>query len=69
MENVYVHQKPLPLTFTSLIFVNRKKNNSCSRLNLTSVAYLWRRDQAELMDEMIECELYAILIKVASIGK
>lgn len=38
----------------------------CSRLNLISLAYLWRRDQAELLQEMIDCQLDAILIKVSS---
>lgn len=36
----------------------------CTRLNLTSLAYLWRRDQAELLQEMIDCQLDAIIIKV-----
>lgn len=40
----------------------------CSRLNLISLAYLWRRDQAELLQEMIDCQLEAIVIKVASLG-
>ncbi|CRK99013.1 CLUMA_CG012131, isoform A [Clunio marinus] len=42
--------------------------NVCSRLNLTSLAYLWRRDQGELLQEMIDCQLEAIIIKVASLG-
>jgi len=41
---------------------------SCSRLNLTSLAYLWRRDQQELLAEMITCDLKAIVIKVAALG-
>ncbi|CAG8586228.1 1334_t:CDS:10 [Paraglomus brasilianum] len=40
----------------------------CDRLGLTSLAYLWRRDQKELLDEMIELGLEAVLIKVAAIG-
>lgn len=39
--------------------------NVCSRLNLVSLAYLWRRDQTELLQEMIECQVHAILIKVS----
>lgn len=41
---------------------------SCMRLNLVSLAYLWRRDQTELLQEMIDCQVYGILIKVASLG-
>ena len=41
---------------------------SCSRLGLTSLAYLWRRDQKDLLDEMIQCDVKAILIKVATLG-
>lgn len=40
----------------------------CSRLGLTSLGYLWRREQEELLDEMIESGIDAILVKVASIG-
>ncbi|XP_033734747.1 diphthine--ammonia ligase-like isoform X2 [Pecten maximus] len=42
--------------------------NVCQRLGLTSLAYLWRRDQAELLNEMIGCGVTAVLIKVASLG-
>ncbi|ABN65776.2 adenine nucleotide alpha hydrolase [Scheffersomyces stipitis CBS 6054] len=42
--------------------------NVCGRLNLTSLAYLWQRDQYELMQEMIRYQLDARLIKVAAIG-
>ncbi|CAH2013707.1 unnamed protein product [Acanthoscelides obtectus] len=42
--------------------------NVCIRLGLTPLAYLWQRDQEELLDEMIRCEVDAILIKVASLG-
>ena len=40
----------------------------CSRLGLTCLAYLWRRDQKELLAEMISCHVDAIIIKVAAIG-
>lgn len=42
--------------------------NVCIRLGLTPLAYLWQRDQAELLDEMIKCEVDAIIIKVAALG-
>ncbi|RIB30493.1 hypothetical protein C2G38_2130959 [Gigaspora rosea] len=42
--------------------------NVCSRLGLTPLAYLWRRNQKELLSEMIDAGINAILIKVAAIG-
>ena len=41
----------------------------CGRLGLTSLAYLWRRNQEELLNEIIKCDVRAILIKVAALGK
>ncbi|TFY59943.1 hypothetical protein EVJ58_g5455 [Rhodofomes roseus] len=40
----------------------------CRRLSLTPLCYLWQRDQAELLSEMIEAGMEAVLIKVAGIG-
>lgn len=40
----------------------------CSRLGLTSLAYLWQRDQGELMNEMCQSDMDARIIKVAAIG-
>lgn len=40
----------------------------CSRLGLTSLAYLWQRDQAELLRDMLASEVDAILVKTASFG-
>ncbi|KAI8586628.1 meiotically up-regulated 71 protein [Geranomyces variabilis] len=42
--------------------------NVCARLGLTSLAYMWRREQDELMQEMVSVGLDAVLIKVASLG-
>ncbi|KAI4462631.1 hypothetical protein MML48_4g00020204 [Holotrichia oblita] len=42
--------------------------NVCIRLNIIPLAYLWRREQAELLEEMIKCEIDAIIIKVAALG-
>ncbi|XP_069686866.1 uncharacterized protein [Periplaneta americana] len=42
--------------------------NVCARLGLVALAYLWRRDQGELLQEMIECHIEAIVIKVAALG-
>ncbi|KAJ1965047.1 hypothetical protein GGI12_001029 [Dipsacomyces acuminosporus] len=40
----------------------------CDRLGLKMLAYLWQRDQVELLGEMISSEVNAILIKVAALG-
>ncbi|KAF0700610.1 Aste57867_8877 [Aphanomyces stellatus] len=56
---------------TGAIFSNYQRTrveHVCKRLNLTSLAYLWRRDQDALMQEMIDAELDSILVKVASMG-
>lgn len=47
---------------------NQISFHSCRRLNLVPLCYLWQRDQGELLSEMIEGGLTAILIKVAGIG-
>ncbi|ROI16546.1 Diphthine--ammonia ligase [Anabarilius grahami] len=41
---------------------------TCARLQLQPLAYLWRRDQAELLREIISSGLNALLIKVAAFG-
>ncbi|XP_026085144.1 diphthine--ammonia ligase isoform X2 [Carassius auratus] len=40
----------------------------CVRLQLQPLAYLWRRDQAELLREIISSDLHAVLVKVAAYG-
>ena len=40
----------------------------CNRLGLTSLAYLWDRDQPELLTEMVEKKMHSVLIKVACYG-
>lgn len=40
----------------------------CKRHGLTSIAYLWHRNQSQLLDEMINYGMNAILIKVACFG-
>ncbi|XP_048830097.1 diphthine--ammonia ligase isoform X3 [Brienomyrus brachyistius] len=42
--------------------------NVCARLHLQPLAYLWHRDQEELLSEMITSGLEAIIIKVAAFG-
>jgi len=43
--------------------------NVCTRLGLTCLAYLWSCDQKELYQEMIDCQMNAVLVKTACIGK
>lgn len=42
--------------------------NVCSRLGLQCLAYLWRRDQSDLMQEMITAQMDALVIKTAAFG-
>ena len=49
--------------FGARFFINR-----CSRLGLSPLAYLWQRNQKELLKEMIDCKIDAIIIKVATMG-
>lgn len=42
--------------------------NVCDRLGLTSLAYLWQENQAELMRKMCNLGLDARLVKVAAVG-
>ncbi|XP_075531258.1 diphthine--ammonia ligase isoform X2 [Dermacentor variabilis] len=42
--------------------------NVCDRLGVKMLAYLWHRDQAQLLREMVDCNVHAILIKVAALG-
>jgi len=41
---------------------------SCRRLNLTCLAYLWKRNQIELLDEMTTAGMESVIIKVAGAG-
>ncbi|KAK0498609.1 hypothetical protein EDD18DRAFT_1158378 [Armillaria luteobubalina] len=40
----------------------------CRRLSLFALCYLWQRPQDELLSEMIDAKMNAVLIKVAGIG-
>ncbi|GBG68914.1 hypothetical protein CBR_g3613 [Chara braunii] len=42
--------------------------NVCSRLGLVSLAFLWKRNQDELLQEMIDGGIHAVLVKVAVLG-
>ncbi|CAF4297236.1 unnamed protein product [Rotaria socialis] len=49
-------------------YQNNRVANVCQRLNLQVLAYIWQRDQHELLNEMIESNVEAILIKTAALG-
>jgi len=40
----------------------------CLRLGLTPLAYLWQRDQSELLEEMVMVGMESVLVKVACMG-
>ncbi|XP_038597021.1 diphthine--ammonia ligase [Tachyglossus aculeatus] len=42
--------------------------NVCMRLGLQPLAYLWRRNQQDLLREMISSGIHAVVIKVAALG-
>uniref|UniRef100_A0A8D2B350 Diphthine--ammonia ligase n=1 Tax=Sciurus vulgaris TaxID=55149 RepID=A0A8D2B350_SCIVU len=42
--------------------------NVCKRLNLQLLAYLWQRNQEDLLREMIASNIQAVIIKVAALG-
>ncbi|CAF4983712.1 unnamed protein product, partial [Rotaria socialis] len=48
-------------------YQNNRVANVCQRLNLQVLAYIWQRDQHELLNEMIESNVEAILIKTAAL--
>ncbi len=53
------------------IFSNYQRlrvENVCQRLGLISLGYLWYRDQTELLDEMIECQMEINIVKTCSMG-
>eukprot|EP01017_Pseudomicrothorax_dubius_P001797 TRINITY_DN0_c6552_g1_i1.p1 TRINITY_DN0_c6552_g1~~TRINITY_DN0_c6552_g1_i1.p1 ORF type:complete len:154 (+),score=54.91 TRINITY_DN0_c6552_g1_i1:2-463(+) len=49
-------------------YQKNRVENICERLGLESLAYLWGREQIELLTDMIDSGLDAIIIKTAVIG-
>lgn len=45
-----------------------RAENVCRRLNIQMLCYLWERDQHELLRDMIDGGIHAIIIKVAAMG-
>ena len=42
--------------------------NVCSRLQLVSLTFLWQKEQRQLLREMIDFGIHAVLVKVAAAG-
>lgn len=49
-------------------YQKNRVENVCSRLGLTSLAYLWGQDQSVLLDKIIHANIHAIIVKTAVIG-
>ncbi|KAG1892328.1 meiotically up-regulated 71 protein [Suillus subluteus] len=71
LEHVKVHHPDVQGVSVGAILSNYQRvrvEHVCHRLSLTPLAYLWQRDQAELLSEMIAVGIKSVLIKVAGIG-
>ncbi|KAG2757390.1 hypothetical protein P692DRAFT_201843350 [Suillus brevipes Sb2] len=71
LEDVKVHHPDVQGVSVGAILSNYQRvrvEHVCRRLSLTPLAYLWQRDQAELLSEMIAAGIKSVLIKVAGIG-
>ncbi|KAM4830267.1 diphthine--ammonia ligase isoform X2 [Urocitellus parryii] len=49
-------------------YQHTRVQNVCKRLNLQLLAYLWQRNQEDLLREMIASNIQAVIIKVAALG-
>ncbi|ESN98574.1 hypothetical protein HELRODRAFT_192994 [Helobdella robusta] len=49
-------------------YQNCRVEHVCRRLNLKPLCLLWQRDQLSLLDEMIDSNIQAVIVKVASLG-
>lgn len=60
------------MAIQKLQFLNHLSNlcddNRCSRLGLVALSYLWQRNQEELLNEMAQAGVNAVLVKIAAIG-
>ncbi|GAV98952.1 meiotically up-regulated 71 protein [Lentinula edodes] len=71
LTNVKSHHPDVQGVSVGAILSNYQRvrvEHVCQRLSLTCLCYLWQRRQDELLSEMIEAGMEAILIKVAGIG-
>jgi len=49
-------------------YQRNRVENVCGRLGLKSLAYLWQKEQKQLIQEMIDVNLEAVIVKVAAEG-
>ncbi|XP_046317610.1 diphthine--ammonia ligase isoform X2 [Marmota monax] len=49
-------------------YQHARVQNVCKRLNLQLLAYLWQRNQEDLLREMIASNIQAVIIKVAALA-
>ena len=68
LKQVKTEHPDVEAVSSGAIWSSYQKNrveNVCDRLGLVSLAYLWQRDQVDLLAEMIASKVHAVLIKVA----
>lgn len=71
LEEVKMNHPDIKGVSSGAIMSTYQKNrveNVCARLGLISLAYLWQQDQAQLLQNMIDSGIQAIIIKVATYG-
>ncbi|KAJ2795285.1 hypothetical protein H4R20_005935, partial [Coemansia guatemalensis] len=71
LKEVKEHHPDVGAVSVGAIFSSYQGNrvqHVCDRLGLKMLAYLWHRDQVELLQEMVSNGVNAILIKVAALG-
>ncbi|KAJ1724120.1 hypothetical protein LPJ53_001582 [Coemansia erecta] len=71
LSKVKEHHPEVSAVSVGAIFSRYQSNrvqNVCDRLGLQMLAYLWQRDQKELLHEMVVEGIDAVLIKVATMG-
>lgn len=49
-------------------YQQQRVDKACARAGLRSLAYMWQRDQRELLDEIVAAGVDARIVKVASMG-
>ncbi|VDK46614.1 unnamed protein product [Anisakis simplex] len=49
-------------------YQKKRVENVCDRLNMKVLCYLWGMDQSKLLDEIINSQIDAIVVKVAALG-
>lgn len=63
-----IHYEAVSVGAVASSYQKSRVENICKRLNIKMLAYLWNKDQDQLLQEMIDNNFHAILIKVACIG-